>query len=76
TGGAGGISKEAALCIAERGAASIVIADLNPETAAAAAGDIQTRTGVRSVAIATDVSDPASIEALFAETTQTFGALH
>jgi 3-oxoacyl-[acyl-carrier protein] reductase len=76
TGGAGGISKEAALCIAERGAASIVIADLNPEKAAAAAGDIQTRTGVRSVAIATDVSDPASIEALFAETTQTFGTLH
>ncbi|TWH45525.1 SDR family NAD(P)-dependent oxidoreductase [Sporomusa sp. KB1] len=76
TGAAGGICKDTALCLAERGAAGIMIADLNYEKALATAQEIEDATGSRCLAFATDVSKPADIAALFAFTMEKFGAVH
>lgn len=76
TGAAGGICRDTAFCLAERGAAGIVIADLNGEKAQATARDIEAATGCRSLAFTTDVADPDSISALFAFTLERFGTCH
>lgn len=76
TGAAGGICKDTALCLAERGAAGIVIADLNEAMAADTAKEIEGKTGCRCLAFQTDVSRPEDIERLFAFAQERFGAVH
>jgi pyridoxal 4-dehydrogenase len=62
TGAAQGIGKAIAARLAADGA-TVIVSDINAEGAKAAAADI----GGRTIAIAADVSDPASVAALFAE---------
>ncbi|MDF2921635.1 MAG: fabG1 [Paenibacillaceae bacterium] len=76
TGAAGGICKDTAFCLAERGAAGVIIADLDSAKAAAAAREIEAATGCRSLSFQTDVSKPEDIEALFVYAMEQFGAVH
>lgn len=76
TGAAGGICRETALCLAERGARGIVIADLNGDKAQETAQAISASTECRCLPFTTDVSDPESITALFAFTREQFGTFH
>jgi NAD(P)-dependent dehydrogenase (short-subunit alcohol dehydrogenase family) len=70
TGGGSGIGKAAALALLAAGwrvaVAGRRVEPLNETIAEAQAGD-------RGLAVATDVTDPASVEALFAATTQKWG---
>ena len=63
TGGASGIGRGIALALAERGAAGIVVADLEEERAAAVTREV-TEIGSAGLAVRCDVSDEASVEAL------------
>lgn len=65
TGGARGISYEAAKVLAERGLAGVVLADLNLELAEQSAKELTDLTGCKAFAFKTDVSNPENIEALF-----------
>ncbi len=68
TGGAGGIGLATARRLAAEGA-TVVIADLDDASGAAAAE------AVGGLFIATDVTDDAQVEALFARTRDTYGAV-
>jgi NAD(P)-dependent dehydrogenase (short-subunit alcohol dehydrogenase family) len=73
TGAGTGIGKAVALALMREGYAVTLAGrrqDKLDETAAAGAA-----IGGRSLAVATDVSDPASVTALFAKTRETFGRL-
>jgi NAD(P)-dependent dehydrogenase (short-subunit alcohol dehydrogenase family) len=61
TGAASGIGLGIAKALAHAGA-NIVLADLRPERLEAAQADIKT-IGVETLAVTTDVSDPASVAA-------------
>lgn len=61
TGGADGISKATATLMAERGAAAIVIGDLNVDLATKTAAEIAAATGATVSAFRLDVSKPDSI---------------
>jgi NAD(P)-dependent dehydrogenase (short-subunit alcohol dehydrogenase family) len=74
TGAASGIGLGIATALARAGV-NIALADLRPEPLEAARRLIET-IGVRTVAIPTDVSDPASVEAAGQAVLKTFGALH
>jgi NAD(P)-dependent dehydrogenase (short-subunit alcohol dehydrogenase family) len=73
TGAGSGIGRATALALLREGYA-VVLAGRRPEaleqTVAAAGPD-----GVRALAVAADVSDPASVRALFEKTRQAFGRL-
>jgi NAD(P)-dependent dehydrogenase (short-subunit alcohol dehydrogenase family) len=73
TGAGTGIGKAVALALMREGYA-VALAGRRPEplekTAAEGKG-----TGARSLVVPTDVSDPASVRALFAKTKETFGRL-
>jgi NAD(P)-dependent dehydrogenase (short-subunit alcohol dehydrogenase family) len=69
TGAAGGIGREAAMLFSEEGA-SVVVADLSREAGEATAADC--RDGVFEQV---DVSDPASVEALYAAAAHRFGGV-
>jgi NAD(P)-dependent dehydrogenase (short-subunit alcohol dehydrogenase family) len=74
TGAASGIGLGIARALAHAGA-NIVLADLRPEPLEAARNEIET-IGVRTLAVTTDVSDPASVAAAGQAALETFGALH
>jgi NAD(P)-dependent dehydrogenase (short-subunit alcohol dehydrogenase family) len=74
TGAASGIGLGIARALAHAGA-NIVLADLRPEPLEAAGRAIET-IGVRTLAVTTDVSDPASVIAAGQAALTTFGALH
>jgi NAD(P)-dependent dehydrogenase (short-subunit alcohol dehydrogenase family) len=74
TGAASGIGLGIARALAHAGA-NIVLADLRPEPLEAAGRAIET-IGVRTLAVTTDVSDPASVMAAGQAALKTFGALH
>jgi NAD(P)-dependent dehydrogenase (short-subunit alcohol dehydrogenase family) len=74
TGAASGIGLGIARALAHAGA-NIVLADLRPEPLEAARRAIET-IGVRTLAVTTDVSDPASVMAAGQAALKTFGALH
>ena len=75
TGGASGVGRAIALECARQGARGIVIADIElgpAEEAAAAIGE----TGAQTIAVETDVSDRASVEALAARAYEEFGEVN
>jgi NAD(P)-dependent dehydrogenase (short-subunit alcohol dehydrogenase family) len=73
TGGGSGIGKASALALAREGFA-IVVAGRRPEPLDAVVAEIEQMQG-KALCVPTDVSDPASVEALFAKTKATFGRL-
>ena len=62
TGGASGIGRGIARALAARGA-DVVVADVDVARAAEVAAELE-RTGVRSLGVACDVTERASVEAL------------
>ncbi|GER67715.1 putative oxidoreductase [Weizmannia acidilactici] len=74
TGAGSGIGKAAAEAFAEKGA-SVVVAELNPETGEETACSIREKGGKASF-IETDVRKPNHIIRLFQETEKQFGSVH
>jgi NAD(P)-dependent dehydrogenase (short-subunit alcohol dehydrogenase family) len=74
TGAASGIGRAAALQFAAQGA-SVVVADID-ETGARATAQVIEETGGRAQAVAVDVADPGSVEAMTERVAEEFGALH
>jgi len=73
TGGGTGIGRAVGLALAREGY-GVVFAGRRNEPLVAAAGEAESL-GARGVAIPTDVTDPSSVEALFAATRDAFGRL-
>ena len=73
TGGAQGIGKGISYRLAEAGA-SVVVADMNEETAQATVAEF-TEKGWKAKAVTADVSNEASVATLIQTTVQAFGAL-
>lgn len=73
TGGAQGIGRAIATLLARHGA-KIVIADVNPKTAAAAVADFG-REGLEALAITVNVADPVSVDAMVAQTVAKWGRI-
>ena len=64
TGGAGGISYEAAKTLAKKGLSGVVLADLNIEQATESAKKLEEGTGCQCYPYKVDVSNPEDIEHL------------
>jgi NAD(P)-dependent dehydrogenase (short-subunit alcohol dehydrogenase family) len=73
TGGAGGIGKALAEELLAVGA-KVVIADVQPDLVEASTAELQERGEV--IGVVTDVSDPASVQALAERTWEAFGGCH
>ncbi|MCY1673049.1 glucose 1-dehydrogenase [Novosphingobium sp. SL115] len=73
TGAGVGMGAATARLLAARGA-SVVVSDINPDTATATAELIRSAGG-KAHAVRTDVADEAQVEALVAQTVATFGRL-
>lgn len=73
TGGGTGICRGIALALASAGC-NVAISSRKQEHLEPAAAEIE-RTGVRALAIAGDVRDPAAVEVVVTQTAQTFGGL-
>jgi len=73
TGAGSGIGKASALALSAAGFA-IVLAGRRPEPLEAVAAEIEAAGGV-ALAVVTDVSDPASVDALFSAIVERFGRL-
>jgi NAD(P)-dependent dehydrogenase (short-subunit alcohol dehydrogenase family) len=73
TGAGSGIGKSAALALARAGF-SVVLAGRRPEPLEAAAKEVAAL-GVQTLAVPTNVGDPAQVKALFEKTKATFGRL-
>jgi NAD(P)-dependent dehydrogenase (short-subunit alcohol dehydrogenase family) len=74
TGGASGIGRALCLAFADRGAAGVVVADVDAHGAAAVAEEIGSR-GWQAVAVAADVSRETDVQALTARAQQAFGRI-
>jgi rhamnulose-1-phosphate aldolase/alcohol dehydrogenase len=75
TGGASGIGRAAARALAERGA-HVVVADLNLEGATTVAEELVARHGLRrALAVTTDVTDEAAVEATLRRAVLAYGGL-
>jgi NAD(P)-dependent dehydrogenase (short-subunit alcohol dehydrogenase family) len=74
TGAAGGIGRSTAAAIAELGA-DIALVDMKLDVAQDNARYIADRYGVKTIAVAADVSDPASVDAMMATILQEFGRI-
>ncbi len=74
TGGARGIGRAIAETLARRGA-SVVIADVQEPLAAATAQEIAAANGRKAIAVATNVTDSASVKALVDKTLAEFGRI-
>jgi NAD(P)-dependent dehydrogenase (short-subunit alcohol dehydrogenase family) len=73
TGGASGIGQGIARALANEGA-HIVVGDIDPDNANKTAEDLR-GLGVRSLAVRTDVRDPASVNSLFEAAQSEFGGV-
>jgi NAD(P)-dependent dehydrogenase (short-subunit alcohol dehydrogenase family) len=74
TGSGRGIGAAIAIRYAREGA-KVVVCDINGDNATAVAQQI-TDEGGQALAVTTDVSDPTQVDALVAQTVDTFGGLH
>ncbi|MCY3646837.1 MAG: SDR family NAD(P)-dependent oxidoreductase [Chloroflexi bacterium] len=74
TGGAGGIGRAMALTFADEGM-NVVIADVDMETAAKTAAEIEAK-GVRCITVQTDVADRASVGNLADRAFDEMGGVH
>jgi len=73
TGGGSGLGRAIAAACAEAGGA-VVVGDVNGETAAQTVAQIDP-TGERAIAVTTDVTDEAAVEALMTRAVERFGGL-
>ena len=73
TGGAGLLGAEFCRTLAEAGAA-VVVVDLNA-SASQATADALTKSGYKALAVPTDITNPASVNALVEKVLSTFGRL-
>jgi NAD(P)-dependent dehydrogenase (short-subunit alcohol dehydrogenase family) len=74
TGGASGIGRSLCLALAERGAAAVVVADVDAAEAAKVATAIEAG-GHRALAVAADVAREADVAALVARAEEAFGPI-
>jgi 3-oxoacyl-[acyl-carrier protein] reductase len=74
TGGGQGLGKSIAVAMAKEGA-STVICDINPETLATAAKEIEAF-GMPCLGVVCDVSSVTNVEQMFSQTIARFGKLH
>lgn len=74
TGGARGIGKSIATAIAEAGS-DVVIVDLDLAEAQATSKEIANETGVKTLAVKTDVTDPADVDRMMDTIMEHFGRL-
>jgi len=74
TGGASGVGEALCLGLAERGAAGVVVCDIDGEGAAKVASGL-VADGHRAIAVTADVSNEADIQALVARTEDAFGPI-
>jgi NAD(P)-dependent dehydrogenase (short-subunit alcohol dehydrogenase family) len=74
TGAGQGMGRAVARALAERGAA-VVVNDLNPESAEAAAAELR-QGGAEAIAVAADVIDAAAVRSLVEQTLVRYGAIH
>jgi NAD(P)-dependent dehydrogenase (short-subunit alcohol dehydrogenase family) len=72
TGGASGVGRSLSLGLADRGAAAVVVCDIDGDGAAKVAAEIEAA-GHRALAVLADVSREADIQALVARTDEAFG---
>lgn len=75
TGAAGGIGASTAMTFAENGAVGIVIADMAEEKAAETCEKIRNKTGIKCVAVKTNIASNNDIEALFSRVQNEFETL-
>jgi NAD(P)-dependent dehydrogenase (short-subunit alcohol dehydrogenase family) len=75
TGAASGIGYALAASFAADGA-KVVFADVHGDVCEEAAAAVAAETGAEVLAVPTDVSDPAAVDALAAATIERFGAVH
>jgi len=74
TGGASGIGRALCLAFADRGAAGVVVADVDGHGASAVAEEIGSR-GKQALAVAADVSREGDVQALAARAREAFGRI-
>jgi len=72
TGGASGVGRSLCLGLADRGAAAVVVCDIDSDGAAKVADEIEAA-GHRALALSADVSKEADVQALVARTEEAFG---
>jgi NAD(P)-dependent dehydrogenase (short-subunit alcohol dehydrogenase family) len=72
TGGASGVGRSLCLGLASRGAAGVVVCDIDADGAASVAAEIEAG-GHRATAVPADVSREADVQALVAKTEAAFG---
>ena len=75
TGGASGIGLGLATALIEHGAAGVVLADIEADTARSAAADLSGTSGVQVAGVGCDVTDPDSVEALRSEADRLLGGV-
>ena len=73
TGGAGLLGREFCRTLAEAGAA-VAVVDLNAAAADEIAGTL-TKSGLRAIAVPTDITDPRAVQAMLEQVLQAFGRL-
>ncbi|HEY2508213.1 MAG TPA: SDR family oxidoreductase [Streptosporangiaceae bacterium] len=72
TGGASGIGAATCAALASRGAGAVVVSDIDADGAASVAAQLQAG-GARAMAVPTDVSREADVQALVAQAEDAFG---
>ena len=74
TGGASGVGRALSVGLADRGAAGVVVCDIDAEGAAKVAAEI-TAAGQQAIAVAADVSAEADVKALVSRAEEAFGPI-